>query len=720
MDKLKKPNMFIWFSVLPNLFAVALTATYLFFGSISSSKNIFICLGCLVILGACVLCYAFFRKTVAETPRSHRISLWIITAAVYAALLYFLYTTPQFTMLISIELIVMLCASISLCGLSLMSLAHKKHFTEKDFKRSAFFILGIPLLCALMSIGIESPTMTNNGLMMLSICLIVVCVLCLSICFGMKRHADDSLAEPKKIKPYRQTAIVNIFALIFPVIGLSLAAFLQGGLHNIANIWFFLIAIANGSLILYTHRTTAYRLLPWYLLCVGYSFILYFTVMFIPLIPIGLISSLAFVGLLLLTPEAVCYIQTRTMIDRYRELRERHSAAVLISLLVLGVCTLPAIGTGDILLDRMHYHRAISNASTSDFAKRSYVNPRRLTRALTQLGDIDSNVRRMRSMDAMEIIFNRSGDMIPLFSNLYNFTVLRNAPISVATQRKLYDTYYAPNAPYVNKTARQPSLFHKFDVPAVQVIDHKVTTRYDETIDAYRSFIDLKIVNRQNRNLVEFAATFEFPEDCYISDYTLFVGAINKRGILSEKSSAEELYERIVHTPRDPGLLTYVDGRTVSLRVYPFDAGQTRKTGFEITHRGDVSFDIGDYGISIGYDNASEHGLKGHGARCTEKTCTHVLDYGDDEFINALTLIHNARIQPDNVDLIYEAFDRRVLTRTTAFIVLENADQEMQLQMMQTQALWEKSVSMSEPSLIPMIIAMAAVVIVINRRRRRA
>ena len=58
------------------------------------------------------------------------------------------------------------------------------------------------------------------------------------------------------------------------------------------------------------------------------------------------------------------------------------------------------------------------------------------------------------------------------------------------------------------------------------------------------------------------------------------------KGELAEKKTATWIYEQIRNNSRrDPGLLSYLDAKTLSLRVYPFQVKEVRKTGFTIVHK---------------------------------------------------------------------------------------------------------------------------------------
>jgi hypothetical protein len=101
--------------------------------------------------------------------------------------------------------------------------------------------------------------------------------------------------------------------------------------------------------------------------------------------------------------------------------------------------------------------------------------------------------------------------------------------------------------------------------------------------------------------LGEFATAFELPPATFVSDYYLDMNGHREPGILAEKKAALWIYQQIsTLTRRDPGILQYADPVHLSLRVYPFQAGETRFSGFSLIHPEPLLFRIASKEVQLG------------------------------------------------------------------------------------------------------------------------
>ena len=97
----------------------------------------------------------------------------------------------------------------------------------------------------------------------------------------------------------------------------------------------------------------------------------------------------------------------------------------------------------------------------------------------------------------------------------------------------------------------------------------------------------------------EYKMVFKLPAGAYIRDYYLEVSGTRKAGILADRRAAMFLYNKIVNTRKDPGLLHYIGRNTLELRVFPFGPGQVRKTGFEVIHYEPFDLELDDKTVSL-------------------------------------------------------------------------------------------------------------------------
>lgn len=78
--------------------------------------------------------------------------------------------------------------------------------------------------------------------------------------------------------------------------------------------------------------------------------------------------------------------------------------------------------------------------------------------------------------------------------------------------------------------------------------------------------------------------TFRLPEGAVITSLSLWIEGREEKGILTSKGKADTAYRTIVgYERRDPSVVHWQEGNTVSVRVFPVVAGQSRKFKLGIT-----------------------------------------------------------------------------------------------------------------------------------------
>lgn len=85
------------------------------------------------------------------------------------------------------------------------------------------------------------------------------------------------------------------------------------------------------------------------------------------------------------------------------------------------------------------------------------------------------------------------------------------------------------------------------------------------------------------RGTAEAIYTFHLPEGCVVTSLSLWINGKEEKGILTTKEKANEAYKQIVGVERrDPSLVRWQEGNTVSVRVFPVEAKGSRqfKIGF--------------------------------------------------------------------------------------------------------------------------------------------
>ena len=106
--------------------------------------------------------------------------------------------------------------------------------------------------------------------------------------------------------------------------------------------------------------------------------------------------------------------------------------------------------------------------------------------------------------------------------------------------------------------------------------------RVDATIDnqAATTHVVQEFQNSTSRNL-ECTYIFPLPKGAAIREFAMYIGGKRMTGELLEKDKARQVYEEIVRRTRDPGLLEYMDGSVLRLRIFPVPANGTQKVELE-------------------------------------------------------------------------------------------------------------------------------------------
>ena len=102
---------------------------------------------------------------------------------------------------------------------------------------------------------------------------------------------------------------------------------------------------------------------------------------------------------------------------------------------------------------------------------------------------------------------------------------------------------------------------------------------------------------RSRNNQEEGIYTFHMPEGSVVTALSLWIEGKEEKGILTTKEKADEAYKTIVgYESRDPSVVHWQEGNTVSVRVFPVMSGGSRKFKIGITspirnHKGKLIYE---------------------------------------------------------------------------------------------------------------------------------
>jgi len=103
-------------------------------------------------------------------------------------------------------------------------------------------------------------------------------------------------------------------------------------------------------------------------------------------------------------------------------------------------------------------------------------------------------------------------------------------------------------------------------------------------------------VNSTGRRL-EATYIFPIPVGAALTDFAMYINGKRQSGELVEAKRARKIYEEIVRRMRDPGLLEYMDGRLLRLRVFPIEPRSEQK--IELSYAHSLPFHGGVYGYTF-------------------------------------------------------------------------------------------------------------------------
>ena len=386
-----------------------------------------------------------------------------------------------------------------------------------------------------------------------------------------------------------------LLAIILPLAGLAVNGLLGGGVFashgmfgNFGHPVVYAITLVNGVYVWIPRRwLRAYQLPAYFVGCVGTTFVTYFACVLLPYSPFAVLAVLLVgLGLLVLSPLLLLPVQIKTLLRDYASLRARYPAYVLAAVTATGLFLLPTIITVDYAADRKELDRAIAYLYEPAAAE-GEVDAVRLARVLRNIRKHDGDT------------FAMFDDQTPYLSEYYRWLVLDNLTLSTEKLNLLTQVFTAAGPAEVPANRRTPTA-------DVSLTTARASTTFDATEGVYTSWIDLEMTaDTIPRIQGEYDVTFALPAGAFVDDYYLDVAGERKYGLLAERRAATWIYNRIVGTRRDPGLLRYADADHLRLSVFPFRSRETRCTGFRLLHPAPITLRIDGRLLQLGEPGAA-------------------------------------------------------------------------------------------------------------------
>lgn len=462
---------------------------------------------------------------------------------------------------------------------------------------------GIPLVLYLVSmIGIPLFGMMRSGFME-HVFVVLFITVTVSFLFFLVRGLY--LLAIRREKTFRERRILWMIplAIVFPLLGLLVnsGAASPGGPGFIGtNVFgdfnhplFYLIAGLNGLLLcLPDYGNKLYRLFLFLAKSTGMAFIAYFFIVFLPFLPLSIPAILVFgLGFLMLTPLLLFPVQLTSLRDDFRYL-SRHFDRRFLSLSGIVFCLLiPLLLTLNYQRDKNTLDTALDYVYAPAEAGEKLVNVKSLNRVLST---IDAHKGRRNDFGF--------GSGTPYLSSYYRWLVLDNLTLSDAKMNDLRRIF-------LGEPGTENQGFSRTPVGNVSLTNTAVETAWDPQQEAWSSWVELELTADSTFGRQEYHTEFRLPPGVFIADYYLYVGDRKEFGILAERKAATWVYNNIVNENRDPGLLRYKTADVVAFNVFPFQAGEVRRTGIRFLHREPLTLPFD--GTSLALGRVGEHPVGG-------------------------------------------------------------------------------------------------------------
>lgn len=393
------------------------------------------------------------------------------------------------------------------------------------------------------------------------------------------------LSSKSKKRDTLELILKILFTCVFPVAGLffnNVFESSRGGIFgNFQNPIFYILSIVNGIVICFPYSKNL--LLRWSLFItksILLMFILYFFTIFLPFLPLSILAILAVgFGFLMLAPIIVFVYQLASIRNDIIFLKSVSKKSVVYGVFVISMLVLPTIITLKYKADRYELNKILTfiyNRNYDDNEEYSF-NNERIDRLLNHIHDVKST------------FINHT----PFLDSYYNWIVLDNLMLSDKKIDEISSIFKG------DVLKSKHTLFSWFTFPErnAHLENYQVETKYNGS--HWTSFVHLNIANSQSQDS-EFRMYLTTPPDCFISNYYLEIEGKREYGIIAEKKSANWVYNNIVNTRMDPGILNTIGYNKYMLKIFPVQQFKNRISGIEFTHKEPIEISINNTKISLG------------------------------------------------------------------------------------------------------------------------
>ena len=402
-------------------------------------------------------------------------------------------------------------------------------------------------------------------------------------------EGSENQPTPKQHSP-GYYVFIAVLALMLPQLCLLInnEGFGRGILGDFSGAWFYILAAVNGIAMLLPRKNKWVTLAALFFKSAGFLYVFYFVVTMIRYAPLGVAFFAYLLPLLVLTPAALFIAELFQIIDDFRFLQKHFAGLKISAVCACGMLTLCAGFIGNGYIQKVNFDNALCylGETTGELPP-------------VKAGMLESSLRYVRSAPSF---FSRAGEAIPqnlegppILNEIYHRLFFAGKTLDDDAYTQMSRIFLPDYAPHWGREA--VALAAAETLESVKLQDVKTEGR--KTAGVYKTWVHLTLKNETSEFNQEYAVQFTLPEGVYVSDYYLDVYGERKHGLIAEKNVAKSVYSSIVNRSRDPGIICYAGGNTVELRVFPFGAGETRQTGFELMFKQSDSFTLGKHTIRL-------------------------------------------------------------------------------------------------------------------------
>ncbi len=368
--------------------------------------------------------------------------------------------------------------------------------------------------------------------------------------------------------------VTLLFTLVFPLGGLILNHYIPFPTSFQEPIIYGL-AIFNGFIVALPYPEGSWgRLVLFTLKAITFSFTLYFFIVFLPYLPLFIPAMILFgLGFLILAPTILIGLHSIELHRGWKILGTSFHPGLRTLILIIGFALLPTLWISIASRDRLAIHSAL------DFVYYPHDDGDQI---------FDSNLWNLKNaLDNLNQIKSHSNK--PFLTNLYSKIVMDQMVLPDDKLNKLYHLFLGQERPKIEPSmngifSSSPRSESRWEVeqqntapPRTVDLLQALWSQVPPSAEGVKSQeLHLTLKNRGEGN-AEFWTELELPETVLIEQFQLKIGEQWVEGRLFEKKAAEWVYQKIIHTRRDPAILRYLTPTQLDLRVYPFALNEVRE-----------------------------------------------------------------------------------------------------------------------------------------------